>query len=173
MAGVPAAADPLVEITQDRLDAPRIAPLVAALELELQVRYDDEGAPGAPLDPAAFVPPNGVFLLATVDGQPAGCGGLRRHGDGVAEVKRMYVAPDMRGLGLGRRLLAALEDCGRELGYARLLLETGTAQPEAIALYTAAGWTRVPPYGEFRDSPMVRCFTRDLQRDRWHRDAIR
>jgi len=151
-----------VQLVATRLDSPLAAPLVVALERELMVRYDDDGAPGKPLDPDAFAPPAGAFLVARYDGRPAGCGGLRTVGDGVGELKRMYVDPAVRGRGVARRLLAGLEDAGRALGFSRLLLETGTKQPEALALYASAGWERAEPYGEWRDSPLSVCFAREL-----------
>lgn len=151
-----------VELTAEPLDGPVAAVLVDELVRELQVRYADDGASGAPLDPAAFAPPYGVFLVARRDGEPVGCGGVRAYGAGVGEVKRMYVAPAARGSGVGRRLLHGLEDAARGLGHERLLLETGTAQPEAIALYASAGWARVEPYGEWRDSPESVCFAQEL-----------
>ena len=149
-------------LTVEPLDGPVAGRLLHALVAELQVRYDDDGAAGTLLEPAAFVPPRGTFVVAHWAGVPAACGGLREHAPGVGEVKRMYVAPPARGQGLARRVLAALEDAGRALGHRRLLLETGTLQPEAVALYASAGWQRVPPYGEWRDSPLSVCFAREL-----------
>ncbi len=150
-----------LRITVEPLDGLVAAPLLADLVAELQLRYDDAGAPGAPLDPAAFAPPRATFLVAHGD-VPLGCGGLRTREPGVGEVKRMYVAPAARRRGVARRLLSALEDAGRALGHRRLLLETGTRQPEALALYDSAGWVRVEPYGEWRASPLSVCYGRDL-----------
>ena len=151
-----------VELVPARLDSPLAAGLVDALERELQVRYDDDGAPGAPLDPDAFAPPVGAFVVARLDGRPVGCGGLRTVSEATGELKRMYVDPAVRGRGVARRLLAGLEQAGRDLGHRRLLLETGTKQPEALALYASAGWERTEPYGQWRDSPLSVCFARTL-----------
>ena len=151
-----------VELAEEALDSPAVGPLLDALVADLQVRYDDEAAAGAPLDPAAFAAPRGTFVVARLDGRPIACGGLRTVGEGVGEVKRMYVAPEARGRGLARRVLAELEALGRALGHRRLLLETGTRQPEAVALYASAGWARTEPYGEWRDSPLSLCFERAL-----------
>lgn len=86
-----------------------------------------------------------VFLVAyDEDGAPVGCGGLRRRDETAAEIKRMYVRPAARGRGTGRALLAALEDHARRLGVTVMHLETGDRQAEAIALYEAAGYRRVP-----------------------------
>jgi GNAT superfamily N-acetyltransferase len=91
------------------------------------------------------------------------CGGVRACQDGppgVGEIKRMYVDPVLRGRGLGRVLLAALEEEGRRLGYERLWLETGTAQPEALRLYETGGWTPIPKYGEYKHEEDSRCYQR-------------
>ena len=151
-----------VELAEEALDSPAVGPLLDALVADLRVRDDDEAAAGAPLDPAAFAAPRGTFVVARLDGRPIACGGLRTVGEGVGEVKRMYVAPEARGRGLARRVLAELEAVGRALGHRRLLLETGAMQPEAVALYASAGWARTEPYGEWRDSPLSLCFERAL-----------
>lgn len=145
-------------VTAEPIDGAVAAPLLADLVRELQVRYHDEGAAGSPLVPADFAPPAGAFLVARLDGEPVGCGGLRTVAPGVGELKRMYVAPHARGRGAASALLAALEEAARGLGLSRLLLETGTAQPEAMALYASSGWQRVEPYGEWRSSPQSRCY---------------
>lgn len=123
--------------------------LAAALHAELLARYDGvEGAGGEP-SPADFEPPLGVFLVATIDGRPVACGGLVRHGDGIGEIRRMYVDPVARGKGLARRMLSSLEAAARDLGYAVVRLETGDRQPEAIALYAAAGYRPIDRFGPF------------------------
>lgn len=152
----------VVRLTAEPLDGAVAAPLLRDLEADLCRRYDDPGGAGVPLDPAAFLPPRGTFLVARLGDRPVACGGLRAVGDGVGEIRRMWVDPTARGRGLARRVLAGLEDAGRSLGLTRLRLETGTAQPEALALYDSAGWRRIEPYGEWRDSPLSVCFGRDL-----------
>jgi putative acetyltransferase len=82
--------------------------------------------------------------------------------DGVAEIKRMFVAPASRGRGLGRRILAALEGEARQSGIACLRLETGTRQPEAVALYRAMGFRKVPPFPGYRDDPLSVFMAKDL-----------
>lgn len=149
-------------LTAEPLDGPAAAGLVEDLVADLCRRYDDPGSGGTPLDPAAFSPPAGAFLVAWLDGRPVACGGLRTVGDGVGEVKRMWVDPWVRGRGLARRVLSGLEQAGRDLGHTRLLLETGRQQPEALQLYESAGWARIQPYGEWRDSPLSVCFAREL-----------
>lgn len=107
------------------------------------------------LDPAALIDPDITFLVARCDGVVAGFGALaiRRDGDtAYGELKRMYVAPSLRGIGLGRRLLQALEDRARADGMTLLRLETGNRQPEAIGLYRAAGFTERDPFGPYAES---------------------
>ena len=119
----------------------------------------EEGA----LPTGSFTEPVGAFLVGEVDGVAVACGGVRPCQEarpGVGEIKRMYVDPSMRGRGLGRVLLAALEEQGRRLGYERLWLETGTAQPEAMHLYVSGGWTPIPKYGEYEQEEDSRCFER-------------
>jgi ribosomal protein S18 acetylase RimI-like enzyme len=97
-----------------------------------------------------MAPPRGLLLLARLDGEPVGCGVLWHHGGGVADAKRMWVAPRARGLGLGRRLLAELEEHARAAGVRSLRLDTNRALTEAIGLYRAAGYEEV---GRFNDEP--------------------
>lgn len=144
-------------------DDPRVVPLLAALDADLTERYDSAGEVFPPHDPGSYVRPQGTFLLAELDAQPVGCGGLRPGPQpGTGEVKRMYVDPVARGRGTARALLAALVSAAVALGYERLVLETGTEQPEAIALYTSAGWQPIAQYGHYRDSPRSRCFALEL-----------
>ncbi|WP_318307022.1 bifunctional helix-turn-helix transcriptional regulator/GNAT family N-acetyltransferase [Amycolatopsis solani] len=97
---------------------------------------------------AEMTPPSGVLLVATLHGEPVGCGALKFHGGGPAEVKRMWVAPSARGLGLGRRLLAELEAHAASQGVRTLRLETNRALAEAIGLYRAAGYREVSAFND-------------------------
>ena len=134
--------------------------LVAEVQQEYVKRYG--GHDETPVDPAEFAPPYGRFLVARVGSEAIGCAGLRRHGDGVVEVKRMFVRTEHRRRGHARRLLAALEDIAREQGDTRVVLETGMAQPEAIALYASAGYTPIEGFGHYKDAPLSRSFAKDL-----------
>lgn len=141
-------------------DDPTAAPLLEAVQQEYVVRYG--GRDETPIATAEFGPPHGTFVIVADDGEPVGCGGLRRHAEGVSEIKRMFIRRSHRGRGLGRRLLHGLELRARELGYRRLVLETGTAQPEALALYRTAGYLPITPYGIHRCAPQSRCFAKTL-----------
>ena len=115
---------------------------------ELDERFEEGFDPGAPLPPEDLTPPAGAFLLARFNGQPAACGVLRALEPGTAEIKRMWVDRPHRGLGLGRRMLRALEDKALELGNTRVVLDTNRALDEAKAMYRANGYVEIPPYSD-------------------------
>jgi len=102
-----------------------------------------------------MIRPRGAFLLAWSDGLPVGCVGLKDGGEQPAEVKRLWVAPAARGLGLARRLMSAIEDAARGLAVPVLRLDTNSALPEAIALYRRTGWVEIP---RFNDDPYPDAF---------------
>ena len=126
--------------------------------------------------------PAGVLLLARISGEPAGCGALKFHGTGPAELKRMWVAPSARGLGVGRRILAELEQYARQRGTTVLRLETSRHLTEAISLYRSAGYAEVPAFSDepyahhwfekhLTKAPRVNARgQRDEQQDGEHRD---
>ncbi len=97
---------------------------------------------------AELVPPHGVFLVARLDGRPVGCGAVRRLDERTAEIKRMWIDPSVRGRGVGRGLLAALEDAARTLGCTVVRLDTSAHLTEAIALYKSAGYVPIPAYND-------------------------
>ena len=138
--------------------------VVRALEAELQQEYVERygGADESPVDPAEFAPPGGVFVVGFADGEPVASGGFRRHSEQVAEIKRMYVVEDRRGVGYARRLLAELEARAAAVGYRRIVLETGLRQPEAIALYESSGYQPIEGFGFYADQALSRSFAKDL-----------
>lgn len=119
---------------------------------ELDLRFDAGFDPGAsrPADPEAMRPPAGVFLVVSLRAEPIGCGGLKFHADGWSELKRMWVAPSARGLGVGRRLLAALEEQARNHGSRTIRLDTNGSLAEAIALYRNAGYREIAAFNDER-----------------------
>jgi GNAT superfamily N-acetyltransferase len=151
---------PRVEIRRGAPHGGEAQALIAAAVAELSLRYDGEQDPEVDLED--LVPPRGDFLVARLDGEPVGCGGLRGLSPGVGEIKRMYVAPSVRRTGVGRLLLAALEEAARELGWTALRLETGLRQPEAIALYEVAGYGRIADYGHWAGEPLTVCMEKPL-----------
>ncbi|MDX6324418.1 MAG: hypothetical protein QOK15_772 [Nocardioidaceae bacterium] len=148
---------------------PLVQRLVAEVQLEFVARYG--GPDETPLSPSHFVAPHGAFLLAVrgETGEPVGMGGWRFRpdvtalgGSTTAEVKRMYVVPAARGRGWSRLLLGELEASARAAGADVMVLETGTAQPEAIGLYESAGYVPVGRFGHYRDSPTARYLGKPL-----------
>jgi GNAT superfamily N-acetyltransferase len=149
-------APPGVEVVDAPIDGPLAAPLVAALETYLSGIYGLELP--IPYDAGLYE----IFVVAVDGGAPVGCGGLIRFDDRSAEVKRMYVAPEARGRGIGRLVLAELEARAARAGYERIVLETGDLQTEAIALYRSAGYTDIPRYPPYENSPWSVCLARDM-----------
>jgi GNAT superfamily N-acetyltransferase len=95
-----------------------------------------------------------TFFVTRVDGQPAGCGGVKFFGRDYGEIKRMYVRPTYRGIGLGKSILTHLAECARNRGVELLRLETGIYQREAIGLYERCGFRRREPFGQYKLDPM-------------------
>lgn len=133
--------------------AEEFAPTIAD-NLRLQ-RFDEEtaGLPGR------YAAPTGILLLATVNGRPAGCVAVRDLGDGVCEMKRLYVARAHRSMGLGRRLVAAILDDATRLGYRRMVLDTTPDLARAVELYRSFGFDETEPYN---DSTHALFFSRPL-----------
>jgi GNAT superfamily N-acetyltransferase len=144
-------------------DDPQVAALFADFireadgPLAVEIDIEAEIAAGPPPD---LEPPTGVLLLARVEGEPAGLGGVRHLDTEIAEVKTMYVAEGFRGTGLGRRILAELERRARHRGCRATRLDTSAYLTPAVRLYRAAGYVEVPPYN---DNPKADLwFERDL-----------
>ncbi len=134
---------------------PPASELIEAMVRSVEPLYGRIDVPGMPSGrPEDFAPPGGAFLVGIDDDGRAVCGGgVKRLEDGVAEIKRMFVAPEARGRGTGRALLVALEDAARALGYDRARLDTGPKQPEAEHLFRSAGYREIPDYnGNFAAS---------------------
>jgi GNAT superfamily N-acetyltransferase len=127
--------------------------LIGALNAELSALYAEPGANHFGLDPAEVAVGRGAFLVAYREQTPVGCGAVRLLDPGTAELKRMYVVTAVRGAGVGFRLVEALEAEARRLGAGRLILETGTRQAAALALYARCGFEPIPLYGEYCLSP--------------------
>jgi putative acetyltransferase len=152
-----------VEIRRESFASEAATALADALEAELLTTYD--GDPGSGGLPAAsiFEPENGgAFVVGRIDGEAVACGGVARYDDVTGEIRRMYVVPAARGRGLSRRVLGALEDEARALGYSLVRLETGKLQAAAIGLYVSAGFGPVPRYGPFANDPKSVCFEKRL-----------
>jgi DNA-binding MarR family transcriptional regulator/GNAT superfamily N-acetyltransferase len=107
---------------------------------------------GATALPHEVRPPAGQFFVAYLHGEAIGCGAVKHHADAPAEIKRMWISPTARGIGLGRRLLETLEACARAEGARVAHIETSSVLAEALALYRSAGWVEVPA---FNDEPFA------------------
>jgi GNAT superfamily N-acetyltransferase len=151
-----------LEVVRGNIGSTEAQALITELNAELSARYPEPGATHFLLHPEQVASGRGTFLVAKMDGEPVGCGALRRIEEQAGEIKRMYVRPVARGNGVGRSILAALEDEARRLGMTRLVLETGVRQLEAIALYESMGFTRIEPYGEYLGSRTSVCMAKDL-----------
>ena len=141
-----------IELAEVDPDDPRAVWSLRQYLEEIDARFDVGYDPAAavPTTAEAMRPPRGLFVLATLRGEPVGCGALKLHADGSAEVKRVWVSGAVRGAGLGRRLLRDLERRAVERGTTLLRLDTNATLVEAIALYRAEGWAEVPPFNDER-----------------------
>jgi GNAT superfamily N-acetyltransferase len=144
----------MLEIRPASASEPPGSDLLEAMVVEMSQLYGGRiDVPEMPrATPADMGAPGGTFLVVWLDGEPVGCGGVKRLPDGACEIKRMYIAPDARGRGLARRLLVALEDAARELGYETARLDTGPKQPHAQRTYEAAGYRAI---GNFNANPVA------------------
>ena len=105
-----------------------------------------------------------AFFLIRENGVPAGCGAIKLVGSEYAEIKRMYVRPQFRSVGLAKLMLSHLADHAHAHGIELLRLETGIYQPDAIGLYERAGFRLIPPFGEYREDPLSRFYEKRLER---------
>jgi len=154
-----------VSVQRASIESRAALELITALNAELSALYPEPGANHFRLDPDEVAAGRGAFLVAYHDGRALGCGAVRLIADDEAEVKRMYVAPEARGLGLGAAIVAALEREARALGARRLVLETGVRQGAAIAVYRAAGFAHIDPFGEYVASAATSvCMAKPLDR---------
>ncbi|BFV55500.1 GNAT family N-acetyltransferase [Kitasatospora sp. CMC57] len=156
-----------MEIRTTGYGHPDAAKLAAEVQQEYVQRYGEMDL--TVMHPDHFDPPAGLFVVGYLDDVPVACGGWRvkQAGpddvrDGDAELKRMYVSASARGRGLARAVLRHLERTAAEAGLTRLILETGTEQPEAIALYGSEGYLPITKFGYYRDSPESLCFGKKI-----------
>jgi ribosomal protein S18 acetylase RimI-like enzyme len=127
---------------------PRARACVRAYARDIARRFDDGFDPALSnaVRDEELVPPAGVFLLATLNDEPVGCGAVKLHPDAPAEIKRVWVSGTVRGLGIGRRMLGELERHAAERGWSAVRLDTNRNLTEAIAMYRSAGYHEIEPY---------------------------
>lgn len=148
-------------ITPERPDTDAARALIEELETHLALLYPTESRHGYSVD--KLIAQGVAFFVTRTDGVPAGCGGVQLFGTEYGELKRMYVRPEFRGSGLGRLMLDHLTDYARSHGVKLLRLETGIHQDAAIALYEAAGFRKIRPFGSYTDDPLSRCFEKHIR----------
>ncbi len=154
---------PQIDLCRESVNSPVAVRLIRDLNDELTKRYPEEGTQDHYWVTAEEVSNGrGGFFVAYLDGRPVGCGAVRRIAPDVAEIKRMYVAPSVRGQRVGRAILNVLENEAHKLDVHRLVLETGPRQPEAIAMYQHAGFVEIPLFGEYIGSKFSVCMAKDL-----------
>lgn len=139
-----------VEFVKVHPDSAEAQACLSRYYAEIAGRFDGGFDPGQSSAPTLddFTPPGGAFLVVRLDGALVGCGGFKRDAPDTAYLKRMWVAPEARGHGVGRRLLHALEEKARSLGYRKIHLETEKTLTEAQQLYRASGYVEVPPFND-------------------------
>jgi len=152
-----------ISVTAEPFDSSEAHRLIAALDAHLAGRYSADQRFGPNLRPQDLAPGLGTFVIARADGRAVGCGALRRLDEATAEVKRMYVEPELRGRGIAKEILDHLEAAARVMGARRLVLETGIYQAEAIGLYRRMGFDPVRCWGEYEGVLTSVCFEKNLQ----------
>jgi putative acetyltransferase len=136
--------------------------LIADLDHGLAQLYTPDQRFGPNFKASQIADGRGVFLIARLEGRAVGCGAIRLLDDTTAEVKRMYVEPEMRGRSIGRKILNVLEAQALQMGVRRLVLETGVHQHAAIALYVHAGYAQCGCWGEYLTSATSVCYAKDI-----------
>jgi putative acetyltransferase len=134
--------------------------LIARLDKELYERYPADAVYTLDLDDPSM--DEVTFIVAELDGQAVGCGAIRPLDKSHIELKRFYVDPAFRQRGIASRMLLYLERRAQQRGFRKLRLETGEAQPEAIALYRKHGYEPIDPYGEYVECELSRCFEKTI-----------
>jgi putative acetyltransferase len=139
-------------IQAERPDTPEAIQLIDELEAYLTPMYPQESRHGYSVE--KLIKQGVAFFVTRHEGVPVGCGGVQLFGMEYAEVKRMYVRPQFRGLGLAKLMLNHLAAYTGQQGVTVLRLETGIHQHEAVGLYERYGFQRRPPFGEYREDPL-------------------
>ena len=151
-----------MRVTVERADAEVSLLLQQAFFADIASRYPGwEPASSQSVEPSDLAPPDGTWLIAWRDRRAIGCGGLQRLDPETGEVRRIFLDESERGRGTGGRLLAELEEHARRLGYKRIRLTTGDAQPEALGMFQSAGYEEISPFtdGVFTRHWMEKVFT--------------
>lgn len=149
-----------IEISLERPDTEEAIALITELDAYLIPLSPTESRHGYPVE--KLLKEDVPFFIIRLDGTAAGCGGVKFFGTEYGEIKRMYVRPQFRGLGLAKRMLDHLAAYTRDHGIGLLRLETGTHQHEAIQLYERAGFHPISPFGEYKLDPLSRFYEKQI-----------
>ncbi|MFZ9857951.1 MAG: GNAT family N-acetyltransferase [Roseiflexaceae bacterium] len=151
-----------IVIARELPTTPDVAQLINDLQSYLEQFYPPESQHGFSVE--MLVTQQVDFFVGRVNGVAAGCCGMKfyDYDGGFGEIKRMYVAPAFRGYGLGKQLLQVVEAHARQHGVAKLRLETGIHQTEALGLYTWFGFGQIAPFGEYTNDPLSLCYEKTL-----------
>jgi putative acetyltransferase len=147
-------------ITQERPDSAAAMQLIAELEASLEPLYPSESRHGFSVE--QLITQGVAFFVLRYDGAPAGCGGIKLFDTDYGELKRMYVRPQFRGLGLSKLIVEQLAAYAQAQGVHLLRLETGVHQKAAIGLYERMGFYPIGPFGEYREDPLSRFYEKRL-----------
>ena len=147
-------------IVEERPDSVEALQLIAELDTYLDPLYPQESHHGFSVE--KLLQEAVAFFVMRHEGTGAGCGGVKLFGTEYGEVKRMYIRPHFRGLGLGRLMLNHLAEYARQHRVGVLRLETGIYQTEAIGLYERWGFARIPPFGEYKEDPLSLFFEKRI-----------
>lgn len=149
-----------ITITKERPDTPDAIQLIEGLESDLAPFYPSESRHGYSVE--KLIKQGVAFFVTRKDGIPAGCGGVQFYGKEYGEIKRMYVRPEFRGLGLAKLMLEHLSGYAKENGIHILRLETGIHQKDAIALYRGWGFKEIAHFGEYHEDPLSMFFEKQV-----------
>jgi putative acetyltransferase len=147
-------------ISRERPDSADARDLISELEAHLAPLYPIESRHGYSVE--KLLEEDVAFFLVRINGAPAGCGGVQLLGTEYGEIKRMYIRPQFRGLGLAKLMLDHLANYARDHGVPLLRLETGIHQHEAIGLYERAGFRTIGPFGKYKPDPLSRFFEKGI-----------
>ena len=149
-------------ITAESPDTADVVALIGELEAQLEPLYPRASRHG--LSVAQLIEQGVAFFLLRADGEPTACGGVKLFGTAYGEIKRMYVRPQFRGRGFAKAMLDHLTEYTQACGISLLRLETGIHQREAIGLYERVGFTRIPPFGAYKEDPLSVFFEKRIER---------
>ena len=149
----------MLSLIKTNSDSSDFRSLVVALDADLQARYGEQQSFFSQFNKLDHIH---HVIVAYENNQPIGCGAFKEYELGVAEIKRMYVKPELRGKGIAAEILSNLEQWAKDEGFKTCILETAIKQPEAIRLYEKSGYTRFPNYGQYIGVEISLCMQKQL-----------